>query len=52
MDQRNFEYMFYGLAAAWTILCLYTLLLTSRGRKIQSEIEHLKRMLDSKGNRP
>jgi CcmD family protein len=47
MDQRNFEYMFYGLAAAWTILCLYSLLLTSRGRKIQSEIDHLRRMLDA-----
>lgn len=39
--------MFYGLAAAWTILCLYTLFLTSRGRKIQAEIDHLKRMLES-----
>lgn len=47
MDQRNFEFMFYGLAAAWTILCLYALLLTSRGRKIQTEIDHLKRMVDA-----
>ena len=26
MDERNFQYMFYGFAAAWTILVVYVLL--------------------------
>jgi CcmD family protein len=45
MDQRNFTYMFYGFAAAWLILALYVVSLLSRGRKLQEQLETLKRTL-------
>jgi fused signal recognition particle receptor len=38
MDQRNFEFMFYGLASALLVIGLYTLSLASRERKIGEEI--------------
>ena len=45
MDQRNFTFMFYGFAAAWAILALYVVSLVSRGRKLQDQLETLKRTL-------
>jgi CcmD family protein len=48
MDQRNFLYMFYGFAAAWAILALYVLTLVARERKLRSQIETLKRMVEDK----
>ncbi|MBM3812842.1 MAG: CcmD family protein [Acidimicrobiia bacterium] len=51
MDERNFTYMFYGFAAAWAILALYVLVLVSREKRIESQIDNLKRMLDAKENK-
>jgi CcmD family protein len=48
MDQRNFTYMFYGLAAAWLIVSLYAVLLANRGRRIREQLENLKRMVEQK----
>jgi len=48
MDERNFTYMFYGFAAAWVILALYALLLTRRERRLQSQIDSLKRMVEDR----
>ncbi len=45
MDQRNFTFMFYGFAAAWAILALYVVSLVSRSRKLQDQLETLKRTL-------
>jgi CcmD family protein len=45
MDQRNFMYMFYGFAAAWTILVIYVLTLTARERRLQREIDRLRTMI-------
>ena len=45
MDQRNFTFMFFGFAAAWLILALYVVSLVSRGRKLQDQLETLKRTL-------
>lgn len=51
MDERNFQYMFYGFAAAWLILVLYVLSLLNRGRKLQGEIDTLKRMMEDRGSK-
>ena len=48
MDERNFTYMFYGFAAAWGILALYVLTIVSRERRLRSQIDQLKRMLEHK----
>jgi CcmD family protein len=48
MDQRNFTFLFYGFAAAWAIIAVYLLLLVTRERRIRTQIESLKRMLEDK----
>ncbi|MCC6586614.1 MAG: CcmD family protein [Bryobacterales bacterium] len=48
MDQRNFTYLFYGFAAAWGIIAAYLLFLAGRERRIRTQIDNLKRMLEEK----
>jgi CcmD family protein len=48
MDVRNFTYMFYGFAAAWVIVLLYTMLLTSRDNKLRREMDRLRRMIEDR----
>jgi CcmD family protein len=48
MDQRNFTYMFYGLAAAWLIVSFYAVLLANRGKRIREQLDNLKRMVEQK----
>ena len=46
MDERNFIYMFYGLAAAWTVLALYVLTLVGREKRINRQLEHLRKLIE------
>jgi CcmD family protein len=48
MDERNFQFMFYGLGAAWALLALYAVSLAGRGSKIRRQIEDLKKMIEEK----
>jgi CcmD family protein len=48
MDQRNFLYMFYGFAAAWSLLALYVLMLVGRESRIRRELDTLKRSLEER----
>jgi CcmD family protein len=50
--QRNYEFLSYGLAAAWVILVAYVLMLLGRMRKLRREITVLKTMLEEKSARP
>lgn len=45
---RNFTYLAFGLCVAWAILVAYVLLLVSREKKIRSEMQNLKRMLEDR----
>jgi CcmD family protein len=47
MDNRNFLYMFYGFAAAWTLVVLYVLTLVSRERKLRDEMNRLRSMIET-----
>ena len=51
MDERNFTYMFYGFSAAWAILAMYTLLLTRRERRLQEQMDGLRRMMEQREKR-
>ena len=51
MDQRNFTYMFYGLAAAWGILAIYVLTLVSRESRLRKQLDGLQRMIEDKETR-
>jgi CcmD family protein len=46
MDERNFTYLFYGFSAAWILVALYIVSLVLRERKIRSEIDTLRRMIE------
>jgi sensor c-di-GMP phosphodiesterase-like protein len=46
--QHNFVFMFYGLLTAWLVLLAFVLLLVSRERKLQRELERLRHMLEDK----
>jgi CcmD family protein len=48
MDQRNFTFMFYGLGAAWLIVSLYVVLLANRGKRIRTQLDNLKNMLEQR----
>ncbi len=51
MDQRNFLYMFYGFLAAWLIVVVYVVSIAARERKINRDIEVLKRMIEDREKR-
>ena len=46
--QRNYEFLSYGLTAAWLILVGYVLMMVSRHRKLQAEIASLKAMIEDR----
>lgn len=46
--QRNYEFLSYGLIAAWVILVVYVLMMVGRQRKLKGEIERLRAMLGEK----
>ena len=48
MDQRNFQFMFYGFAAAWALIVVYVLTLGAREKRLRSELDRLKRMIEDK----
>jgi CcmD family protein len=48
MDERNFQYMFYGFAAAWCLLAVYLVTLVGRESKLRKEVDNLKRMIEER----
>ncbi len=46
MDNRNFAFMFYGLAAAWLIIIGYALWLGLRERQLFRELERVRKMVE------
>ena len=51
IDARNFMYMFYGFAAAFVILVIYVVSLALRERKLSSEIDRVRRMVEQSEKR-
>jgi CcmD family protein len=45
----NFEYLCYGLVAAWLIVALYVLLLGMRESKLAKELERVRHMVEPRG---
>jgi CcmD family protein len=46
--QRNYEFLSYGLIAAWVILAVYVLMMMNRQKKLRREIATLRAMLEDK----
>ena len=47
--QRNYEFLSYGLVAAWIILVVYVLMMVGRQKRLKREIANLRAMLEDKG---
>jgi len=47
MSSANFTFLVYGLTAAWLILFAYVGMLVGRQRRLERELEALRRMLES-----
>jgi len=47
--ERNFQFMFYGLLAAWLIVVVYVVLLALRERRLYRELERVRRMVEDSG---
>jgi CcmD family protein len=45
MDERNFQYMFYGFAVAWLIVIAYVVFIATREKKLREEIDRVKAMI-------
>jgi CcmD family protein len=46
--QRNYQFLSYGLVAAWIILVVYVLMMVGRQRRLKREIASLRAMLEDK----
>jgi hypothetical protein len=49
--QHNYEFLSYGLTAAWIIMVVYVLMMVARERKLKHEIARLRAMLEEKPKR-
>ncbi|MBZ5725600.1 MAG: CcmD family protein [Acidobacteriia bacterium] len=46
--QHNYEYLSWGLTAAWIILVVYVLMMIGRQNRLKREISSLRAMLEEK----
>ena len=51
LEARNLTYMFYGYSAAFLILLGYVMSLAMRERKLRSELDRVRRMVQDAGKR-
>jgi cbb3-type cytochrome oxidase subunit 3 len=45
---RNFRSLFWGLLAAWLVLCAYLVWLVARENRLRRQLESLRRMVEDK----
>ena len=45
---RNFQVMFWGFAIAWAIVMIYIISIAARERRLRSELDRVKRMLEER----
>ncbi|HLH18654.1 MAG TPA: CcmD family protein [Bryobacteraceae bacterium] len=46
--QHDYQFLTYGLIAAWVILAVYVMTMIGRQKKLKREIESLRVMVDEK----
>ncbi len=51
MDERNFTYMFYGLAVVWLCVAAYVVLLVSREKRLRMQIDGLKKLIEDRSEK-
>jgi CcmD family protein len=45
--QRNYEFLTYGLIAAWAVLAIYVLVMLARQKQLKQEIANLRALLEN-----
>jgi CcmD family protein len=45
---RNFEFMFYGFAAAWLLVIGYVVLIALREGRLRRELDRVRQMVEKK----
>jgi hypothetical protein len=45
----NFEYLCYGLMAAWLIVAIYVILLGFRESRLRKELDRVRQMVEPRG---
>ena len=48
---RNFRSLFWGLLAAWLVLCAYLVWLVARENRLRRQLESLRRMVEDREER-
>jgi CcmD family protein len=51
MDERNFTYMFYGFAAVWLCVAAYVVSLAARQKRLQRQIDGLKKLIEDRSEK-
>ena len=46
--QHDYEFLTYGLIAAWVVLAVYVMMMIGRQKKLKREIEGLRAMVEEK----
>jgi hypothetical protein len=46
--QHDYEFLTYGLVAAWVILAAYVMMMMAREKKLKREIANLRAMIEEK----
>ncbi len=46
--QHDYEFLTYGLIAAWVILAVYVMMMLGRQKKLKREIDSLRAMVEEK----
>jgi CcmD family protein len=46
--QHDYQFLTYGLVAAWVILAIYVMMMLARQKKLHREIANLRAMLEEK----
>ncbi len=46
--QHDYEFLTYGLVAAWVILAAYVMMMVGREKKLKREIANLRAMLEDR----
>ncbi len=52
MEERNIAFMFYALAIAWGLLFGYLATLAARQRRLQRELDNLRKIVQSQQEAP
>jgi CcmD family protein len=48
MDPREFQYVFAGFLVAWLILVIYAISLGLRERRLRSELDRVRKMVEKR----